>query len=252
MISFTHHFKSIIMKENGMGKIPRYRQLYELLRKHILEGVYQEGDLLPSENELCVLHELTRPTVRHALDTLVYEGYIRKHRGKGSIVNQLPRGIGILSIKGTTQVIGEDNLKTRILVKPSIKQWDEPFFYDLTEEEAESGCIYMERLRYVDYKAIFYDINYIPNINLPRFTSRSFDNKSLFDTLRLTYNIEIKGGDQKLRAIRADSRLGRFFNVAKGHPVLHLERRMKTNREGFHIYSSFYCNTQSHSLYGEF
>ena len=54
----------------------QYRKLYELLRKHILSGVYAEGSLLPSENELCATYGMTRPTVRHALDTLVKEGMI--------------------------------------------------------------------------------------------------------------------------------------------------------------------------------
>ena len=33
--------------------IPQHKKLYEILRKHITDGVYREGDLLPSENELC-------------------------------------------------------------------------------------------------------------------------------------------------------------------------------------------------------
>ncbi|MCK4699779.1 MAG: GntR family transcriptional regulator, partial [Bacteroidales bacterium] len=33
--------------------LPRYRQVYEILRKHIINGVYREGDMLPSENDLC-------------------------------------------------------------------------------------------------------------------------------------------------------------------------------------------------------
>ena len=49
--------------------IPQYRRLYEILRKHILDAVYREGDLLPSENELCQLYGMTRPTVRQALGT---------------------------------------------------------------------------------------------------------------------------------------------------------------------------------------
>ncbi len=90
-----------------MVKIPHYRRLYELLRQYIIDGVYKEGDLLPSENELCKLHNLTRPTVRQALDALVRDGFIKKQQGKGSIVNPIPKGIGILSIEGTTSALGK-------------------------------------------------------------------------------------------------------------------------------------------------
>lgn len=232
--------------------IPQYRKLYELLRKQIVEGTFREGDLLPSENDLCAQHNLTRPTVRHALDSLLNEGLIKKQKGKGSIVSNLPKGIGILSIAGTTTAIGRGNLSTRILAKPRIIQWPEPFFYSLTDLEKEAGCIYLERLRLVDGQPLFYDVNYIPNINLPRFTSRNFENKSLFDMLRKYYQIEIKGGEQKLKAITISEEVSKYLGVPVGHPVLNLERRMFTNRPGLNIYSAIVCNTSKHALYGTF
>ena len=54
--------------------IPQYKLLYEILRKHINDGIYNEGDLLPSENDLCNVYGLTRTTVRQALAALVQEG----------------------------------------------------------------------------------------------------------------------------------------------------------------------------------
>jgi GntR family transcriptional regulator/GntR family frlABCD operon transcriptional regulator len=133
-----------------------------------------------------------------------------------------------------------------------VKPWDDHFMFKLSETEINSGCIYMERIRYYNDKPIFYDINFIPNINIPRFTSRSFENRSLFDILRKTYQIEIKGGEQKIRAIEADSLIAKHLSVKPGHPVLHLERKFDTNKPGFFIYSSIYCNTEEQAVYGIF
>ncbi len=234
------------------GSIPQYRRLYEVLRKHISGGVYGEGDLLPSENELCRVHGLTRPTVRQALGKLASDGYIIKHQGKGSIVHRLPLDIGILSVSGTTTAVGNRNLKTRIAVKPHIIQWPEEFMFPLSELERESGCIYMERLRLLDDMPIFYDISFLPNINLPRLTSRNFENRSLFQILRENYGIEIKGGEQRIRAITSSPRISRFLKLEKGDPVLHLERKIATNVDGLFLYSSIYCNTLRHSISGRF
>jgi GntR family transcriptional regulator/GntR family frlABCD operon transcriptional regulator len=234
-------------------QIPRYRRIYELLRSHIEEGVYEEGDFLPSENELCKLHGLARPTVRQALDALVRDGYIRKHRGKGSIVSRKDPGtIGILSIVGTTSAVGRDKLQTRILVHPTLEQWEEPFPYNLSKNERESGCIRLERLRLVRNVPVFYDINYLPNINLPRFTTRNLENKSLFEVLRKNYKIDVIGGDQRIQAITADKKVARYLEIKPGQPVLHLYRKMETNRNGYCFYSSLYCNTDEYSLYGKF
>lgn len=234
------------------NKIPQYKKLYEILRRHIASGAYEEGSLLPSENELCAVHSLTRPTVRHALEALVQDGFIQKKQGKGSIVRKPPQDIGILSISGTSTAIGKQYLQTQILQKPKIKPWPEPFNFDLTETEKDFGCIYMERLRFVDEQPVFYDINHLPNINLPRFTSRTFENKSLFEILRSNYQIEMKGGEQKLKAIVADERIGQLLKIKKGDPVLYMERKLNTNREGFHIYSTIYFNSEKHAIFGSF
>jgi DNA-binding GntR family transcriptional regulator len=232
--------------------VPQYRKLYEILRKHIVDGIYKEGDLLPSENELCSIYNITRPTVRHALDALVTDGYIKKQQGKGSIVYALPKGIGILSIAGTTSALGGKNLETRIIVKPFVGAWEENFFFRLSKAEIESGCIKMVRLRLFNEKPIFYDINYLPNINLPRFTSRNFENRSLFDILRVSYSIEVKGGEQKIRAIPASGEVSKYLGVSSGHPVLHLERKFDTNRIGYYFYSSIFCNTENQAVFGLF
>jgi DNA-binding GntR family transcriptional regulator len=245
----------IINKANmntDFHRMPQYRKLYEILRKQIIDGVFTEGDILPSENELCAAHNLTRPTVRHALDALVNDGFIKKHQGKGSIVHKLPKGIGILSIAGTTSALGEKNQKSEIIVRPHVRPWPDNFIYRLSETELISGCIYMERLRFFNEKPIFYDINYLPNINLQRFTSRSFENKSLFDILRTHYRVEILGGEQKIRALNVGLKIANYLRVKEGHPVLHLERKFETNRPGFYIYSSIYCNTDEQAVYGLF
>jgi GntR family transcriptional regulator/GntR family frlABCD operon transcriptional regulator len=232
--------------------IPRHRKLYEILRKHISDGVYNEGDLLPSENELCQLYGMTRPTVRQSLSSLANDGYIRKHQGKGSIVHHLPKEIGILSVSGTTSAVGDRKLKTRIIIKPLLIQWPLDFMFPLTGLERESGCIYMERVRFLENVPIFYDISYIANINLPRITARQFENKSLFQILRDKYRIEIKGGDQRIKAIPATLKIARFLQLKKDQPVLHLERRMETNNPDLFLYSSIYCNTEKYSIFGRF
>jgi len=232
--------------------VPRHKKLYEILRKHIIDGVYKEGDLLPSENELCQLYGMTRPTVRQSLSTLAGDGYIHKHQGKGSIVHVLPREIGILSVAGTTSAVGNRNLKTRIIVKPVIIPWEDDFMFPLTDLERESGCIYIERLRLLENVPIFYDISYIANINLPRITSRQFEDRSLFQILRDHYSVEIKGGEQRIKAIPASPKICRFLHLKKGQAVLHLERKIETNNPSLFLYSSIFCNTEKYSIFGRF
>jgi DNA-binding GntR family transcriptional regulator len=231
--------------------LPQYRKVYEFLRGQIEQGLFKPGDLLPSENELSQRFQVARPTVRNALERLVVDGFIQKQQGKGSIVVGKPKGVGILSLKGTTSAISE-HLITRIIVKPTLRPWKEAFGFKVTPTEQEAGCIYFERLRIINNRPVFFDITMLPNINLPRFTQRNLENASLFNILRTHYQIEVKGGEQRLFAIKADKRIVDFFEVKPGHPVLQLDRKINTSRVGFHLYSQVFCNTQEYALSGTF
>lgn len=233
-------------------KIPQYRQLYEMLRKQIIQGAYRAGDILPSESELYRSYAATQPTVRQALALLVNDGYVKKHQGKGSIVQELPKGLGILSIGGRLSNSGNGitNLTTRIIAGPKLSDWPGDMLFTPSKEEWEQGCFYIERQRRVEETVLFYEYLCLPNHNLPRFAGLNLENKSFYAVLRNKYQIEATGGEQKLWAIAADEQTARLLDIKKGKPILRLERRIDTNRSGFSIYTSLYVNTEKYLLQG--
>ena len=174
-----------------MSEFPQYKRIYEDLRSQIAEEVYIPGDLLPSEYELCLRYNVARLTVRRSLEQLVLDGFITRHQGKGSIVKGAPKGIGILSLRSTTSALDSPNLTTNIVLKPELREWKEAFSFPIDSYEQEAGCIYFERLRLLDGAPVFFDITMLPNINIPRFTGYDLHNKSLFDTLRSQYQINV-------------------------------------------------------------
>lgn len=67
-------------------KIPLYLQLMQEIIKKIDNGFYKENDKLPSKRELCSMYNLSRITVRQALQELEREGYINKVHGVGTFI----------------------------------------------------------------------------------------------------------------------------------------------------------------------
>ncbi len=63
-----------------------YQQIYEALKKQILDEVLRSGDLIPPENQIARQYNVNRSTVRKALQMLVDDGLVQKKPGKGSIV----------------------------------------------------------------------------------------------------------------------------------------------------------------------
>jgi DNA-binding GntR family transcriptional regulator len=233
-----------------MPSAPQYQQLQQKLKNQILSGMYTEGDLLPSENELSRMHSLNRITVRHALSVLEQEGYITKRQGKGSVVQLKRNSLGLLSFKGFTEVVGgaQHTVKTQTLEGPHSIAWPSPFFYELGKTEAEAGCIYMERLRFADDDAVMLEHTYLPEVDLPGFSSRKLINDSLFTTLALQYSIEIIDLEQDVRAVLAEASIAGKLQMDSGSPLIHLYRRYGTNRNELYIYSSLYCNTEKYAM----
>lgn len=234
---------------------PQYKTLYEILRKHITDGLYKAGDILPSESDLRRTYSLTQPTVRQALAILVNEGYIKKWQGKGSIVQQLPKGLGLLSIEGRLSNSNNSLFRweTKILSGPVVEPWPtDHLMFIPSKEEMEADVIRIERKRTIEKTTVFYEKLYIPNINMPRFCSRKLANRSLYDILRKHYQIVVTKGEQKLWAIPADKKISGLLRVKEGSPILRLERRIDTNRVNFSIYSSFFANTNQYLLHGTF
>lgn len=69
----------MIVKDN---RTPLYYQLMDIIVGQIETGNLQEHDKLPSERELCEIHDVSRTTVRQTMQELEKEGYIYKNMVK--------------------------------------------------------------------------------------------------------------------------------------------------------------------------
>lgn len=74
-------------------KIPLYRQVYEDLRKDIIDGIYQPGEYLPPIREEAKRLGVARNTIENAYLLLAEEGYIQAKRGQGSRISDAWRSL---------------------------------------------------------------------------------------------------------------------------------------------------------------
>ncbi|HSN72104.1 MAG TPA: GntR family transcriptional regulator [Steroidobacteraceae bacterium] len=66
---------------------PRYYQVYVTLRQWVRDGTYRAGQQIPTEAQLCRSFEVSRITIRKAIDELVREGWLVRHQGRGTFVD---------------------------------------------------------------------------------------------------------------------------------------------------------------------
>ena len=108
---------------------PAYRELAEKLRADIETGVYSVGRKMPTETVLQSMHNVSRHTVREALQILLADGLIYKVQGSGTYVSgrqQDTRGRYVRTIGSLDEIIVWPDTQTEVLepfkvvVEPSI------------------------------------------------------------------------------------------------------------------------------------
>ncbi len=65
---------------------PVYIQIHNEIKKAIEAGKWSVGDRIPSERELAVQFNVSRMTLRQAIQTLVEEGILERFVGSGTFV----------------------------------------------------------------------------------------------------------------------------------------------------------------------
>lgn len=76
-----------MFKIDKKSEVPLYQQLAHNIKRAIDNQEWKENQKIPGENQFCKVYDLSRTTVRLALEILEKDGYIYKLRGKGSYVS---------------------------------------------------------------------------------------------------------------------------------------------------------------------
>ena len=73
-----------------MARSFRYQEIAEAIRTDLSSGELAAGSLLPSESELSAAHDVSRVTIRKALEQLRIEGLVGSRQGFGWFVGREP------------------------------------------------------------------------------------------------------------------------------------------------------------------
>jgi GntR family transcriptional regulator/GntR family frlABCD operon transcriptional regulator len=224
-----------------------YRQVYQVLKSRIQDGSHAVGSYLPSENELCKIHGITRTTARRALEELQKDGFIIREHGKGSRVKERRQTLGLLTVKGFSEAVGE-GVRTRFLQRPTLRAWPESFAFSPEKQERSRYVIYFERLRGVGENPVMLECNWLPSRGFEELLHVDFEDGSFFKTLSKKYMVEITGSEQELRAQQADERIAHLLKITLGSPILNISIRFETSQSKLRIYSCLFCNTDKYPI----
>jgi|UniRef100_A0A7C3SP80 GntR family transcriptional regulator len=196
-----------------------YVQMYSIFLKKIEDGEWIAGTKIPTENELCNMYNVSKVTVREAIQELVREGFLKRQQGKGTFVTYSISYPGILMRSRITENIYGEGVKIEkeIVDRRVMKSSGE-----IKELFGEEEIHYVLLKKKVDGN-VFTEESFIPFYVLPNLEHDELEKKSLFEL------IEEKGAKKIFKILQK-------FEVSK--PLRPHDKILKLKDESHVLYSS--------------
>jgi len=217
-------FVDLIGSLNGQSRAPLYQQLRRALREAIADNRLAADEALPAERDLAAEFEVSRITVRKALDELVSEGLLTRRQGAGTFVT--PKAEARVEKSFSTLSSFSEDMISRGRRPESA--WLSRTAGAVTPEEAltlglsPGSLVYrFNRIRYADGDPMALEYSTIPGFCLP---SELAVEESLYEALD-RYTTRPVRALQRLRAVLFTSEQAKLLGVPAGSPGLFIERR---------------------------
>ena len=201
-----------------------YKKVYSTLKQEIREGKYETGKLLPPEHILESRFEVSRTTVRRALELLARDGYVDSHQGRGTTVldfttvqrlNALTSMTETLKSKGyevSTKGMHIDIIEATSKVAEALQ---------IKENEA---VVRIQRVQCTNNQSVAIMTNYLLEELVPGIESYSGGFTSLYNFLETKYHFVLTGAIEHLSAGITDFSEAQILDVPVGWPLLISER----------------------------
>jgi len=201
------------------SSLPLYQQLQRVLRLAIDQHILAPDDALPAERDLAAEFEVSRITVRKALDGLVAEGLLVRRQGSGNFVSaRVEKNFAMLTS------FSED---MRARGRNPRSAWLKRSTGTVTPEEAltlrlsPGTPVYrFHRLRFADDAPMAIEVATIVASALP---SMDAVNDSLYEALERTGHRPVRAL-QRLRAVLLTAEQADLLKAKAGDPGLLVER----------------------------
>ena len=198
---------------------PKYFQLEELLRKQLAN--WKTNRPIPTEFELCEKYEVSRTTVRKALDDLEREGLLYRVQGIGTFTMPVKlrerfvqRSAGFYE----DMVSRGYTVSTRVL-EHSVVRASQQVASELQLAAGEK-VVKMVRLRLIDNDPILISTSFVSHRRFPDLINDDLTHASLYQLLREKYGVNLTHGTRLVEAASCTPEEARLLHIKPNTPLL--------------------------------
>lgn len=217
-----------------------YMQVFNDLKDKIEKKLLKNGMKLPTEHELVKQYEVSRHTIRKALDRLEQDGYIHRIPGKGTFVNTKSR-YKLTHLESFSEqmhnlgMVPSSRIISANLELPSEKARD---FLQLDENEK---VFKIERVRLADGSPMCFETTYISRDLCPDIDRYVDEKASLYKLYEEHYKLNLNYGEIYLEAEICPKKYLKYLEIPPNSAVLKMQCVVYVaNRKPLYYVESYY------------
>ena len=201
-------------------KQPKYFIVKNDIINLIEDGTYKEDTLVPSERELMELYEVSRITIRRALDELSNAGYLYKVHGKGTFVKGDRHTQNLFSIVSCTEDIKSMGMTpSRLVVKKGVKPASNRKRIKLNLNTKDK-VFNLGRVYYADKEPVNYTNTHLPYKYFKGIEMNDFSRSSLYNILEKEYGVKITTATRAVEAVSSNEEVSEYLDIPIGTPLI--------------------------------
>jgi GntR family transcriptional regulator len=227
-----------------------YIQLTRVFLDNIASGKWQVNQRIPSEAELCTAHDVSKITVRQAINNLASDGYVMKIQGKGTFVTSALPIVGLaMRTRFTEDMFGEE---VRVDKKILHKGAEEPP-PDVRKYLHTGDRIYQILCRRnINGEPAYLDDSYIPVNMVPDIEITDFSGISLYSVLQEQGAKKIFKIVQTIEISIACEKAADCLDIVRGAPLLAVHRLFISSDNSPVAYTKLLGRSDRYKLQTEF
>ncbi len=182
----------------------KYEAIAEDIQSRILSGYYKPDEKLPQETELCRQYQVSRITIRQAMEQMVVRGLVTKRRGAGTFVKPVAGGTGgreNLARSQQCRGFSRDNAGRKVTsdvhqltLVPAVKE-----IADKLQIQEGAFVCYICRTRLADNEPKLVEYTYMPTEFITGITMEVV-NGSVYSYIENTLKLKIQSAHRVVRA----------------------------------------------------
>lgn len=205
-----------------------YARIEETIAAEIAQGEYRPGDQLPTEDALLHRFQVSRITVRRAIQNLVNRGLLEIRRGLGTFVLSPRIEAELTKLTGFVEDMNAAGRRAtaRVISKGAVAA--SARVAERLQLARGTKVMQIKRVRLANGTPICFDETYLPLSLGKRIVHKDLRLNPIFTLLEEEYGVPLVEADYQLESVSATEGIADVLQVKVGSPIFQIERTSMT------------------------